>query len=361
MSQAIYKPKIRLAKKLKVALFLFTTLLMVTSPIALLPREGMLNISVWSNYIPSQIILKFENETGIKVNLTEYDSNEALYAKLKTNPKQTYDLIFPSDYTVQRMIHQDMLHPMDLNKIKNSHYLNPLVMNRFFDPHNHYSLPFTWGTTGIVVNDHYYDPKTIKSYADFWSPRFKNQLLLLNDSREVFAIALRTLGYSINETNPEHIDQAYLLLKKLIPNVKLFNSEAIISIYTDEDARIGMSFNGDAYTAIKENPHLHYLYPRKGVGLWIDSFAIPKHAAHLNSAYQFIDFILRPEISAEIVKVDGYSSANVAAMKSLPPELRNNSVINPSPKQVQSAEMIMDVGKAKAIYEHYWQLLKISS
>ncbi|HYF97873.1 MAG TPA: spermidine/putrescine ABC transporter substrate-binding protein, partial [Coxiellaceae bacterium] len=291
MSQITYKPKKNIFKHLKVALFSFIILLMVTTPIALIPKEGLLNIYNWANYIPSQIILKFESETGIKVNYTTYDSNEALYAKLKTNPHHGYDVIVPSSYYVERMARQAMLQKLDLSKISNSQYLNPLLMNKSFDPHNQYSLPFAWGTTGIIVNDRYYDPKKIKRWIDLWDPKFKNQLLLSNDSREVFAMSLHTLGYSINDTNPQHIRAAYLKLRELIPNIKLFAAESVISIYTDEDAHIGMGFNGEAYTAHKENPHIHYIYPENQAGLWIDCFAIPKNATHLESAYRFINFI----------------------------------------------------------------------
>ncbi len=361
MSEIHYKPKLKIFRGLKFGLFAFTVLLLVTTPIALTPKEGLLNIYNWSNYIPNSVILKFESDTGIKVSYTEYDSNETLYAKLKTNPKHGYDVIVPSSYYVERMINQNMLQKIDLTKISNSHNLNPLLMHKKFDPGNEYSLPFTWGTTGILVNDLYYDPKSIKMWNDFWNPRFKNQLLILNDSREVFAIALHSLGYSVNDTNPQHIYEAYLKLKKLIPNIKLFAAEAIISIYTDEDARIGMAYNGDAYSAIKENPHLHYVFPKNQAGIWIDCFAIPKNAAHLASAYRFINFIFRPDISAEIVKAHGYSSSNLAAMKLLAAEIRNDPIINPDPKLLDGAEPVADVGKAKILYEHYWQLLKISS
>ncbi len=356
-----YKPARRLFKGIKFAVCLSIILLLVSSPIALRPKSGMLNVYNWSNYIPSTVLFKFEKETGILVNYSEYDSNEILYAKLKTNPKSGYDVIVPSSYFVQRMAKQDMLQPLDLKKLPNVKYLNPLLMHQSFDPKNQYSLPFTWGTTGIMVNDRYYDPKTIKDWKNFWDPQFVNQLLLLNDARGVFSIALKALGYSINETHPKRIHEAYLKLRKLLPNVKLFNTNATISIYTDEDARIGMVWSGDAYSAVRENPHLHYILPKSGTDVWIDCFAIPKDAPHLDSAYQFINFLMRPEIAAEIVRAQGYSSSNRAGMQLLPPEIRNNPIINPKPSDIRGRESLNDVGPAKALYEHYWQLLKISS
>lgn len=356
-----YKPNRNIFKGLKFAVFLFIILLMITSPIALPPTEGQLNLFSWSEYIPHSVILKFEDETGIKVNYSEYDSNETLYAKLKTNPKNSYDVLIPSAYFIPRLVQQNMLQKIDLNKIPNRKGINPILMSRSFDSHNEYSLPFAFGTTGIVVNDRYYDPKKITRWKDLWDPQFKNQLLLLNDPRDVFSMALHSLGYSINDKDPGHIYQAYLYLRKLIPNIKLFGSEATVSIYADEDARIGMSYNGGAYAAYRENHHLHYIYPKNSTDLWIDCFVIAKNAPHVDNAHRFINFILRPDISAEIVKANGYSSASLTAMQSLPADLRNNSIINPKPEQIESAELIMDVGDAKAVYEHYWQLLKISS
>ena len=361
MTKTRYRPKRKIFKGLKFTLFLSVILLFVTTPIALIPKEGLLNVYNWSNYIPNSVILKFESETGIKVNYTEYDSNETLYAKLKTNPDHDYDVIVPSSYYVERMAQQDMLQKLDLSKIPNSQNLNPRLMHKSFDPNNEYSLPFTWGTTGIIVNDRYYDPNKIKQWNDFWKPEFKNQLLIMDDSREVFAIALHTLGYSVNDTNPKHIREAYLKLKLLIPNIKLFASEAVISIYADEDARIGMGYNGVAYTAKQENSHIHYIYPKQTSGIWIDCFTIPKKSKHLESAYRFINFILRPDISAEIVATNGYSSSNSAAMKLLPASLANNPLINPNSTLLEGAEPIADVGEAKILYEHYWQLLKLSS
>ena len=207
----------------------------------------IVNLYTWAGYIPDSVIQQFEHKTGIKVNMSEYNSNESLYAKLKASPNAGYDVIIPSSYYVDRMRQERMLHEIDKSKLPNIKYLNPKLLHKTFDPQNNYSLPYIWGTTGIAVNKNYFNPKNIQRWSDLWQPQYKNKLLMLNDVREVFAMALITLGYSINDTNPKHIQQAYLQLKKLMPNIRVFNSDAEQNIYVDADITVGMGWNGDIH------------------------------------------------------------------------------------------------------------------
>ena len=227
-------------------------------------NDKILNVYNWTLFMPNSVIKEFEKETGIKVNYTEFDSNETLYAKLKADPKIGYDVIVPSSYYVQRMAREGMLRKISPDNFSNFHNLNPLFVGQAYDPHNEYSLPYLWGTTCIVVNDLYWSPKSVSDWQDLWAPRFKNQLLMLDDSREVFGLSLISLGYSINDTNPAHIKQAYEKLLKLKQNVKVFNTDADIPIYMDEDATAGMGWSGDVYITRQGNKHLHYIYPKSG-------------------------------------------------------------------------------------------------
>ncbi len=184
--------------------------------------------------------------------------------------------------------------------------------------------------------------------------------MMLDDMREVFSIALITLGYSINDTNPEHLKQVYLKLKQLMPNIKMFNSDAVQNILIDEDAYIGMEWNGETYIARQENPNLVYIYPQDGFPIWIDSLAIVKNAPHLNNAYKFINFLIRPDIAKKIALYSGYSSPNLAAVKMLPKNMQNNPVINPYQKTLQKGQLQLDLGAAaNKLYIKYWELLKI--
>lgn len=335
-------------------------LLLFLTP-SLFADKKILNIYNWANYMPHSIIHQFEKETGIHINYSEYDSNEMMYAKLKTNPKLGYDIIVPSSYYVRRLANEGMLYPLDKSKIPNISHFNPILMNRDFDPGNQYSLPYVWGATGIVVNDQYFDPKQFHLWPDLWNNKYRNQLLILDDMREVFSIALITLGYSVNDTDPKHIKQAYEKLRLLLPNIKLFNSDAEENIYVDEDATLGIGWNGEIFQAHKENPHLHFIYPDSSFVLWIDCIAIPRHAPHIAYAEAFINFIARPDIAAKIAIYNGFSSPNLSAIKLQPAAMQQSPILNPSNEILSRAVMEDDLGDANAIYEKYWELLKLGS
>jgi len=323
--------------------------------------QQVLNLYAWSGYLPDEVADQFEKETGIHINYATYDSNETMYAKLKANPNAGYDLVIPSTYFIDRMWQQGMLQKIDHKKLVNLNNLNPDLMNKSYDPHNNYSIPYVWGTTAIVVNSKYIDPKSVTSWSDFWQPRFYNKLLLLDDTREIFSMALITMGYSANDTNPEHIKQAYYKLQQLMPNVKLFNDEAIQSIYIDEDATVGMGWGGEIFQAIQENPAIHYIYPKEGFVLWIDSMAIPQGAKNIDSAYKFINFVLRPDIAKKVSIDTGNPSPNLAAIKLMPPEIQHDPVIYPDKATLSRGQLQTDVGAAAEVYEKYMEQLKIGA
>lgn len=340
---------------MKIFIFLCSLLFAVNTHAA----DKVLNVYNWSGYLPDDVLKQFTQETGIKINYSTYDSNETMYAKLKANANIGYDVVVPSSYFIDRMRKQNMLHKIDKEKLTNFRHLNPALLNKDYDPNNGYSIPYFWSTTGIVINTKYFALNSIHSWADLWKPEYKDQLLLLDDTREVFSVALIVLGYSPNDTDPEHIKQAYFKLRELLPNVKIFNAEGVKSIYIDEDISLGMGWNGDTYLANKENPRIQFIYPKEGYILSIDSMVIPIGAHHIESAYKFINFILRPEIAKKISLETGYASPNLTAVKMLPKEVLNNPIIYPDQEVLKRAIVQTDVGAASAIYEKYWELLKI--
>jgi spermidine/putrescine transport system substrate-binding protein len=322
--------------------------------------DRVVNVYTWSNYLPDSVLAKFTQKTGIKVNYALYDGNETMYAKLKGNPNVGYDVIFPGSYYVEKMAGEGMLMPLDKKAIPSIKQLRESLMRQPFDPNNIYSLPYVWGATGIVYNDRYHNGKNLKNWRDLWKPEYKNQLLLLNDSREVFSFALLALGYSVNERNPEHIKEAYLLLKKLMPNVRVINSLSANNLYLDEDITVGMNWNGDTYLVEKENPHVHFVYPEKNFIMWIDCVAVSAHAPHPKEAMEFINFILSPEISAQISQFIGYPPPNAEALKLMPRSLKENPTFNPSTETLKRAKMQRSVGDAVRWYAYYWQRLKLN-
>lgn len=316
------------------------------------------NVFNWSEYIPNEVLNQFEKETGIKVNYTTYDSNEAMYAKIKVLDGAGYDVIVPSTYYVDKLSKEGLLQKLDHAKLPNFSGFNPKLLHQNFDPENNYSIPFMWGTTAIGVNAKYINPDNVTSWKDLWNPAYKGKVMLQNDVREVFHVALHLLGFSGNTDNETQIKAAYEELQKLMPSVRLLNSDSPKVPFLNEEVNIGLMWSGEAFMANNENPNIKYIYPVEGAAIWADNFAIPSKAKNVENAYAFIDFISRPDISAKISNELGYSSPVLKAADYLDNETKNSSIVYPSDKQLENAEFQIDVGPAITIYEKYWEKLR---
>jgi spermidine/putrescine transport system substrate-binding protein len=320
----------------------------------------VVNVYAWGGELPKQIIQQFEMETGIKVNFATYDSNETMYAKLKATRKNVYDVILPSAYYVERMKKQGMLTILDKNNLPNLRNIDPFFEKNNYDPNNLYSVPIIWGVTGIFLNQNWIK-QPLNNWRDLWESHWRNQLLLLDDSREIFSIALLKLGFSPNDSDPEHIRLAYQALLQLVPNIKLFASDSIQAVIIDEDATLGTAWNGDAYKASRENTAIEFIYPREGFVIWVDCLAIPLNPPHLDNAYRFINFILRAEIAAKITLLEGHAITNQPGKELLPPAIKNNPLIYPSTSTLKRGHFQRDVGDATiTLFNKYWQQLKLS-
>lgn len=324
-------------------------------------ETNIVNVYAWTGEIPDVAIHQFEKETGIKVNFSTYDNNEIMYAKLRAVKHAGYDVIMPSSYFVDRMRRQDMLEKLDKNFLPNWLNLNPNFLHSAYDPESQFCVPAIWGVTGIFLNDRYYKSNQITQWQDLWDQRFADKLLLLNDTREVFAMALLTLGYSVNESDPIHIKEAFLKLKELMKNVKVFSSDTVVSILIDEDATVGMAWNGDAFKAMQENQHIQFIFPQEGFAIWVDNFAIPKNAPHKSAAYAFINFMLRADVGKTIALATQFPTANLAAQQLLPAEIRNNPNIYPAKEVLSRGQFQTDLSnETLALYEKYWEELKMA-
>ncbi len=322
--------------------------------------ESVVNVYLWGGEIPASVIQQFTDATGIKVNLTTYDNNETLFAKLSASQSARYDVILPSAYFVERMRRHNLLKPIDKKQLPHYRNLAPQFINNAYDPDNQYSIPFIWGATGIAYNSQQIQPAP-KAWQDLWSSRFQHQLMLLDDARDVFALALLSLHYSPNDTNPDHLKQAFEHLLALKNNIKLFASEGIQTILIDEDVSVATAWNGDAYKAQRENPAIQFIYPAEGFVLWVDCFAIPKQAPHLTAAYAFIDFMLEAQTAAHVAEVTGHAITNQAGLALLPRRTRENHLVYPDQDTLKRAILQRDVSEPMHhLYNHYWQALKLS-
>ena len=325
-----------------------------------LSAKPIVNVYVWGGEIPKHIIQQFELRTGIGVNFSTYDSNETMYAKIKASPQGIYDVILPSSYYVERMRSQNMLAALDPQQVPNIKYIESRFQNNPYDPKNQFSIPLIWGATGIF----YHKQKmknTLSSWNQLWNPQFKNALLLLDDAREVFAMALISLGYSPNDTNLDHITEAYHKLLALVPNIKLFSSEGIQALLIDEDVMTGMVWNGDAYKAYGENSAIEFVYPKEGFVIWVDCLAIPKNAPHPQQAYAFINFLLQPEVAQQIGLIQGHAITNTAGKALLPIAIQNNPMVYPPETTLTHGHIQRDPGEQVVVqFNEYWQQLKMS-
>lgn len=318
-----------------------------------------LNLYAWSEYVPQQMLDDFSAKYGITVNYDTYSSNEEMLAKLQAGASG-YDVIIPSDYTVAIMIKQGMLEPIDVTQLSNFGNLDPRFTNRDYDPGNKYTIPYQWGTTGLI-----YDATTVpsvpKSWIDLWDPAYKGKLVFLDDEREVMAMALEVLGFDRNSTNENELKQAEQKLIELKPNILKFDSDAPETAIISGEAAAGMVYNGNASLALAEDPNVGYICPTEGCTIWFDNLAIPKGAPHKDAALLFMNWVLDVKESVLITVEFPYSNPNKAGLeylKTYNPEVyatyMSFSGTNPDDAFLARTKTIVDVGDATTIYDNLW-------
>ena len=312
----------------------------------------------WSNYIPEGILDDFTEETGIKVKYSTYDSNEVMFAKLEILRGRGYDVLVPSTNLVEKMYKEGLLQEINKDLVNNFKYLDKDLLNRGYDPNNKYSIPYLWGSTGLAVNGSEIEIKKIRYWQDLWNENFKNKILLLNDMRGVFHMALKINGHSTNSTDKEEIKQAYELLRPLMKNIKILSSNQTSNEFTSNNVILGILWNGEAAKAKLHNPNIQYIYPKEGALFWIDSFVIPSYAPNVGNAHTFINYMLRPDIAQRCMEELNTASANLTAKAFLSEEIKNNPTIFPPQNLVKKSEFQRDVGSVLKTYQLYWDKLK---
>jgi spermidine/putrescine transport system substrate-binding protein len=331
------------------------------------------NLYAFSDYVPQELIDGFEKETGVKVTYSTYATNEEMIVGMEKAPGN-YDLIVPSDYAVEQLIKSDSLLPIDLNKVANLNNINAEFLHPYFDPGDKgqgsgtqikYSLPYLWGTTGIVYNRKKVNGK-ITSWKDLWRPEFSGHIVLLDDAREMMGVALLALGYDKNETNPAKLAEARDKLKELTPGVVAFDAETPEKYLLSGDAWIGVVYNGNAALAERQNPDLVYSLPKEGAGFWIDNMAIPRDAKHADAALAFIDYVLTPKVGALLIQGFPYSTPNSATLDYIKASnvLFYNSYMtslasSPPENSLLNAKFVQNIDAVSAnLYNQYWSDVK---
>lgn len=314
--------------------------------------SNTLTIYNWGDYIDPELLTKFQEETGITVIYQTFDSNEAMLTKIEQGGT-TFDVAIPSDYAISKMREENLLIPLDHSKLPNLKNIDPSFLNLSFDPENKYSAPYFWGTLGIVYNPKLTNLK-FHSWDDLWNPSLHNNVLLTDGAREVLGMSLSSLGYSLNDTNDQHLQAALAKLKKLTPNVKAIVGDEIKMLLANNEAAAGLVFSGDASEIMDQNPDLDYVVPDQGSNLWFDNMVIPKTAANIDGAHKFINFMMNPEVAAQNAEYVGYATPNDAALKLLPEDISSDERFYPSKQVLKRLEVFDNLGKKMLV--HYNEL-----
>lgn len=313
----------------------------------------------WTEYVPDGLLDEFTKETGIKVIVSSLESNETMYAKLKTQGESGgYDVIAPSNYFVSKMAREGMLKELDHSKLPVLKELDPDWLNKPYDKGNKYSLPQLLGAPGIAFNTSTYKGEQFTSWADLWKPEFANKVQLLDDAREVFNIALLKIGQDPNTQDPAIIKQAYEELLKLRPNVLSFNSDNPANSFISGEVEVGQLWNGSVRIAKKEKAPLNMVFPKEGPVLWVDTLAIPSTSKNPDGAHKLINYMLGAKVAEKLTLAIGYPTANLEAKKVLPKEITEDPAIYPSADVLRNSHWQDDVGDAIQFYEQYYQELK---
>ena len=340
-------------KRLLIILFL----LILCTGCAHSKDKRQLNVLNWSSYIPSQVILDFEKETGIRVNYGTYSSNEELLAKVSVAKEGTYDLVFPSDYMVEVMINRNLIQEMDTSKLSNVGNLNLSFLNKEYDLGNKYTLPFLAASTVMAINRDVVKDE-INSYNDLLDSKYKNEVVLIDDQRIIIGMALLANGYDMNSVNVSELEVAKKWLLKLKENLKAYDSDSPKNFLISGEASIAVLWNAEGALASMENSSIENIFPDEGVALSIDNFAIPKGAKHLNEVYEFIDYILRPEVMKVIIENYPYKTVNIASEELLSDEYLNNNAANISDLVFNSRLYVKNIGNDISLYDRIWAEIK---
>ena len=319
-------------------------------------KGGELNVFIWSNYLPDNVIAEFERRYDAKLNIELYDSNEALLARLQSGGVN-YDIIVPSDYMVTVLRAQGFLQELNRDFLTNFSNIDPQFVGLPYDTANQFSIPYMWGTTGIAYRKDKV-AEQIDSWSALWDARYKDRIAMLDDVRETIGAALKLLGKSENSTDPSDIQAAAELLTQQKPLVKAYDSGGFDQMLLSGDAWIAQAYSGQIAKAIIENPAIGYVIPREGCTIFVDNMCITRNALHKELAQEFMNFVLEAGTAADIANGTGYSSVNLAARPLIRAELLTNEAGYPPRDALERCEFIKELGPVISMYDRWWTEVK---
>lgn len=315
-----------------------------------------INVYNWGDYIDKDVVKDFEKEYGIKVNYDMFETNEDMYIKVKQGGSN-YDVLFPSDYMIERMIREGLLLKLDKSNIANLDKIDKRFMDLDFDPNNDYSVPYMWGTVGILYNKTMVDEE-VNSWDILWDKKYSGDIIMLNSQRDAIGITLKRLNYSMNTRNIEELQKAKKELIRQKPLVSAYMGDNIKDAMVSGEGALAIVWSGDAVAMIRDNPDLAYVIPKEGTNLWFDNMVIPSTAENKDGAEKFIDFMTRPDIAARNTEYIGYSTPIPEAVEMLPKEIKNSKVAYPPAEDIENVEIFKDPTDIIKEYDDIWTTLQ---
>ena len=340
----------------KIALVLAILLVGTLFGCAAKEDSNTLYVLNWGDYIDEALLTQFEEETGIQVNYTTMATNEEMMVKLE-EADCIYDVCFPSDYIIERLIQKDLLHELNKDNIPNLQYIDERFLDLDFDPENKYSVPYMWGTVGILYNTTMVQ-EPVTSWDILWDETYADQILMYDSIRDTIGVALMKLGYSINTRNEADIQAAEEALIAQKPIVQAYLGDPIKDRLISGGAAMGIVYSGDAMWCMYENPDLAYAVPETGSNLWFDNIIIPKTSDNTEAAEAFISFLCDPEVAAQNAEYIGYSTPNAAALEILGEEYINDPTYTPPQELLDKCEIFHDLGDFITVYNDAWNRIK---
>ncbi len=317
-----------------------------------------LNILTWDGYIPQDVLTGYTEKTGVKINFSNFETNEEMLTKLEAAKGGDYDIVIASDYIIDIARKKgSLLKELDKSKLPNYQNIDPNFQSQYYDPDNLYTIPYAAGTP-LIVYDAEAVSVDITSYADLWNPVLSDSLVAMDDGRNIIGITLKSLGKSFNETDPAVLEQAKEKLFALKGNIRALSYDNPQSLLISHEASIGYMFTPQVLEALKARPELKVVYPSEGMGFGIDNVFVPYNAPNADNAYSFINYILDGEVGAKISQQILYICPNKASEPFLADDYKNNESLYIPSDILGKTEFIEDVGDATATYDKIWTEFK---
>ena len=315
-----------------------------------------LNVLNWGDYIDPELLRQFEDETGIAVKYTTMTSNEEMLVKL-ASADNIYDVCFPSDYLIEKLAADDLLYPINKANIPNLANIDPRFLDLSFDPGNTYSVPYMWGTVGILYNKTMVtDP--VDSWNILWDEKYAGQILMYDSMRDTIGITLKKLGLDINTRSEADVLAAQDALIAQKPLVRAYLTDDIKMELINGSAAMGVVYSGDAVYCISENPDLAYVVPKEGSNVWFDNIIIPKSSQHTAEAEQFINFLCDAKVAAQNSDYIGFSTPNAEALKLMDPAYAADPTYNPPQDVLDRCQIFQDLGDFVKVFSDAWTKVK---